>query len=237
VSIDRVLALGRQVMVVLWGLAVMAAVAAGGEIWRYVLLLRSRSGAFASGVVDASDALVITAAMLAIAFAVIAATLVVWWLMLARACAAEQAGYQPARPDWQVLVCLVIPGINLVVAGCVLAELEHAVLRRPVEQRPRPGRLVLWWWIAWVASGLLFAGTVLWRLRDGVQAQADGVLVTAAVDLAAVAVAVLTALVVRRLGTLLAPVDPARVRLMRVVTVEGAPPPPLRPGRPAGAPR
>ena len=224
-------------MVVLWGLAVLAVVAAGGEIWRYALLLRSHTGALTSGVVDASDALVITAAVLAIAFTVVSATLVVWWLMLARSVAAEQAGYEPARSDWHVLVCLAIPGINLVVAGCVLAELEHMVLRRPVEQRPRPGRLVLWWWIGWATSGLLFAGTVLWRLRKGVQAQADGVLVTAAADLAAVAVAVLTVLVVRRLGALLAPVDPARVRLMRVVTVEGAPPPQLRPGRPAGAAR
>lgn len=237
VTADRVLAMGRQAMVVLWSLAAVAVVAAGGEVWRYVLLLRSRGAALAKSVVDASDALVITGSVLALAFAVVAAVLTVWWLLLARSAAALLGGTEPARPDWQVLVYLAIPGVNLVVAGSVLAELEHAVLRRPVERRPRPSHLVLWWWIVWAVNGLLCAVAVSWRLRDGVQAEADGVLITAAADLVAATTAVLTVLVVRRLGALLAPADPASARLVRVVRVDGAPPPPLRPGRPVGAVR
>ena len=43
------------------------------------------------------------------------------------------------------------------------------------------------------------------------------------------AVAVLTALTVRRLSTLLAPVDPKRLRALRVLRVTDAPEPELRP--------
>jgi hypothetical protein len=86
-------------------------------------------------------------------------------------------------------------------------------------------------------GGLLCAATVLWRLRSGVQAQADGVLWTALTYLVATVVAVLTLRVIRRLTTLLAPIDPAGVRLMHVIKVEGAPDPPLRPGRPSGSAR
>jgi uncharacterized protein DUF4328 len=163
--------------------------------------------------------------------------LALWWLIQARGASADLGGQEPARPDWQVLVFLAIPGLNLVVPGSVLAELEHAVLRRPVADRPKPGRLIIWWWVTWALSGLLFTATLLWRFRSSVQAQADGVLLNAATYLSAAAVAVLTALVVRALTALLAPIDPATVRLMRVIKIDGAPDPPLRPGRPAGAAR
>jgi Domain of unknown function (DUF4328) len=236
-TVDQVRVFARNATATLWIVAAAALLGAAGEIWRYVLLLRSRDRALPRGLVDGSDALVVTGALLAITFAFVAAAFTVWWLVLARSVADETTGHEPARPHWQVLLCLLIPGVNLVVAGSALAELEHAVLRRPSEQRPRPSRTVLWWWILWVVSGLLFTATVVWRFRSGVQAEADGVVLNAVTYLAAAAVAIMTIRVVRGLTTLLAPIDPARVRLMRVIKITGAPDPPLRPGRPAGSVR
>ena len=237
VSVDQVRAVARNAVVALWVMVAVAVFAAAGESWRYVLLVDSRDGALPRNMVDASDALVVTGALLSITFSLVGGGLTVWWLLLARRVGAEVAGHEPARPTWQVLLCLAIPGVNLVVPGSTLAELEHTVLRRPIEDRPHPSRPILLWWLAWAVSCLLFVATLLWRLRSGVQAKADGVLLNAATYLAAAAVAGLTALVVRRLTTLLAPINPANVRLMQVIRVEGAPEPPLRPGRPAGSVR
>jgi hypothetical protein len=228
---------GNYASALLGVLAAITLAATGAEIWRYVLLVRSRTGALPRATVSTSDALVLAGAIFAITVALFAAVLALFWLSLARSVAADLAGHEPARPDWQLLLGLVIPGVNLVVPGSALAELEHTVLRRPLEHRPRPSRMILSWWIAWAISGLLCTATVLWRLRSGVQAQADGVLWTAATYLVAAVVAVLTLRVIRRLTTLLAPIDPASVRLMHVIKIDGAPDPPLRPGRPAGSTR
>lgn len=234
---DRVRTRGRLAVSALWTLAVVATLAAGAEVWRYALLVRSRTSALPRDVVTLSDTLVVTGSVLSLAAGAIAVTAAVLWLFPARVVAAAQAGYLPARPDWVLLPALLVPGVNLVLAGAIAAELEHAALRRPVDARPTPGGLLRAWWITAAAGGLLFAATVLWRFRDGVQAQADGVLLTAATDLAAAAVAVLTALVIARLSALLAPIDPTAVRFLRVVRVAGAPEPPLRAHRPADARR
>jgi hypothetical protein len=83
----------------------------------------------------------------------------------------------------------------------------------------------------------MFVITVLWSFRDSTQALADGVLLHALSDLVLAGVAVTTALVVRRITTLLLPVDAASVRLMRVLEVKDAPEPPLRSFRASGSPR
>jgi hypothetical protein len=57
-------------------------------------------------------------------------------------------------------------------------------------------------WALGVVLGVL---TLLWSLRTGAQARADGVVLHALVDLTAVATAVLTLKVTRRLTALLAP--------------------------------
>jgi hypothetical protein len=212
----------------LWTVAGLAVVAAGAEVWRYILLLRSRNGALSSGLVATSDAVVTIVAMLALAFTVVTAVVTVWWLRLARHAAADLADQRPARKDWQVLVYLLFPGINLAMAGVILAELEHQVLRRPPDERPTPTKPVKIWWATWAAAGLLFGATVIWRFDDSAQAHADGVILTALTDLAAAAVAVLTAQMIRRLAALLAPIDPTAVRYLRVIRIEGAPEPPLR---------
>jgi hypothetical protein len=231
VTVERVRSVAGHATAMMWTVAALSVIAAGGEVWRYVLLLRSRTGALSSRLVATSDAVVTTAAILAMAFALLAVVVTLWWLHLARHAAADLAGQTPGRKDWQVLVYLLVPVVNLAMAGVVLAELEHQILRRAQDERPRPGRAVRVWWATWIAAGLLFAVTVIWRFRDSVQAHADGVLLSAMTDLAAAAVAVLTALMVRRLSTLLAPVEPGRGRYLRVLRVEGAPEPPLRTSR------
>lgn len=232
VTVDRVRTVAGHASAMLWVLAGLAVFAASGEVWRYVLLVRSRTGALPSSLVTASDTVVTIGALLALTFGIVTAIVALWWLRLARHAAAALADQRPARPDWQVILYLLVPGVNLAMAGVVLAELEHQVLRRPADERPHPTKPVKIWWSAWATAGVLFGFTVIWRFRDSVQARADGVLLSALTDLTAAAVAILSALMIRRLATLLAPIDPTSVRYLRVLRVEGAPEPPLRTAKP-----
>lgn len=232
----RVVRQARRLVTVLWLVAISAFLAAGGEVWRYVLLLLGRTQALPGQVVAVSDALVVTAALLAAITGVVALVMAVLWLMGVRELSSRQAGVAPARPDWQVLVGVLVPVVNLFLAGSILAEVEHTAVGAPAG-RPRPSRLVLGWWLAWVVSEVLAITTVLLGLRSGVQAMADGVLWYAATDLVAIVVAVLTIRVVAALTGLVAPAATREPLRMRVIRVEGAPAPPLRPGRRAGAAR
>ncbi|MFD4672904.1 DUF4328 domain-containing protein [Lentzea sp. NPDC058450] len=236
-SVDNVRRLGRLAQNTLFVLAVIAVWAAGSEIWRYVLVAQSRFGALSPGVVNTSDAMVISSGLLYWIVGVFAQIPVLLWVWRARNVAADLAGYGPSRSGVVALLLMYVPFVNLVVPGSVLAELEHAVARRPADERPRPSKVLRWWWGLWVAAGLLFWITLLWRLRDSTQALADGVLLHALSDLVLAAVAVASLLVIRRITTLLLPVDAASVRLMRVVEVKDAPEPPLRAVRASGSPR
>lgn len=233
---QRLLLIARNAVAVLWTVVGLAGVAAGAELWRYVLLVLSRDRALSPSVVGASDALVLTFSLLTFVVSAFALAVSVWWLLVARRAAADQAGQKPPRSTAQVLVGLLVPGLNLAMAGSILAELEHAAIRRPANRRPTPSRLVLAWWAAWVANAVLLTLTLVWRARDGVQAQVDAVFLTALTDLAAVLLAVLTLQVVRRFTRLLAPMEEQFVRPLRVVRVEGAPELPRRP-RPSTASR
>jgi hypothetical protein len=236
-SVDGVRRLGKTAQNSLWLLACVAVWAAFSEIWRYVLVAMSRYGALSAGLVSASDAMVVSASAITITGCVLSLVLTLLWVRRARNVAATLVGYGPSRSDEAAFIGLIVPGMNLVVPGSVLAELEHAVARRPAGERPRPSRLLRWWWGFWAASGLLFAVSVLWWFRDSTQALADGVLLHALADLVLAGVAVTTALVIRRITTLLLPVDAASVRLMRVLEVKDAPEPPLRSFRASGSPR
>ncbi|MEV6241725.1 DUF4328 domain-containing protein [Lentzea sp. NPDC051838] len=236
-SVDGVRRLGRTVQNSLWLLGAVAVWAALSEVWRYVLVALSRYGALSIGVVSASDAMVQTAAWIMVVGCVLSLVLTILWVFRARNVAATLVGYGPSRSDNQALLGLFVPGMNLVVPGSVLAELEHAVARRPADERPRPSKLLRWWWGFWAGSGLMFLITILWSFRESTQALADGVLLHALGDLVLAGVVVTTALVVRRITTLLLPVDAASVRLMRVVEVKDAPEPPLRSFRASGSPR
>ncbi|GAA2989939.1 DUF4328 domain-containing protein [Actinokineospora diospyrosa] len=234
--VERVRGRARLAASALWLLAAVAVIAAGAEVWRYALLVQSRTGALSRTVVQWSDSLVTTGAVLSFAAGLLSLATVLWWLHAARRAATELAGYHPARDDWQLVPGILIPGINLIVPGAVLAELEHAILRRPADERPNPSPLLKAWWITWAASGLLFTATLLWRLNTSAQSQADGVLLTAFLDLTAAATAVLTIRLVDRLSLLLAPINPSTVRRLRVVRIDTTGDP-VRTSRPTTAAR
>jgi hypothetical protein len=236
VASQRLLLIARNAVAVLWALAGLAAVAGGAEVWRYVLLVLSRDTALDPAVVGASDALVLSFSLLTFVMSVFAFAVSLWWLFVARTAAADEAGQRPPRRSWEVLLGVLVPGLNLAMAGSILAELEHAATRQPANRRPKPSRLVLGWWAAWIGNGVLLALTVLWRLRSGVQAQVDAVFLAALTDLSAVALALLTAEVIRRFTQLLAPMEERLVRPLRVVEVKGAPELPRR-ARPKTAAR
>ncbi|MFE2752493.1 DUF4328 domain-containing protein [Actinosynnema sp. NPDC059335] len=236
-TVDQVQRVARTASHAL-GLAALTALwAAGSEIWRYVLLLLSRYGALSATTVGVSDAMVVASSVVMVVASATALVFTLLWLRRARNAAAAEAGYGPSRSDHEVLLGLVVPGVNLVVPGSVLAELEHAACRAPATTRPAPSKLLRWWWGLWAAAGLFAAFTLAWGFRDGVQALADGVLFHAVADLLAAAVAIVTAVVVRRITTLLLPVEAGAIRRMRVVDVKDAPAPALRPVRPSGSPR
>jgi hypothetical protein len=194
----------------LWATAVVALVAAGAEAWRYHLLLASREGALSAREVAASDALVLAAGTVAPLLGLLAGGLFVTWTVRASAAAADRAGLRSSRSPREIVLGWLVPGVNLVVPGAVLAEIEHAALDRPASRRPRPSRAVTAWWVLWASSVVLAGIVLLWSLRAGVQALADGVVLHAVLDLAAAATAGWSAVLVTRLTRLLGPVRPAR---------------------------
>lgn len=235
--LDHARVLARNVITVLWFLTGLATVAAAAEFWRYALLVISRDAALNAGVVAMSDTLEIIFSLLTVVFGLLALACVLWWLAVIRHAATEESGYAPPRPSWQVLVGVLVPVINLAMAGSIVAELEHAVLSRPPDQRPRPSRLVLSWWAAWILNEVLMVVVIVLRSLNGIQAQADSVLFSGLLDASAALLAGLTAVVVHRLTSLIAPVPVRRLRLRAITAVRGAPPPQLRPSRPASASR
>lgn len=234
-AIQRMRTLSQWSAAVLGFLAALSLTAAVSEFWRYALMVISRDSALSSGVVFASNILEELFAVLTMVFGLMAIVLVVMWLLVAVEAAADENDQKPARSMPELLLGTLMPGLNLVMAGSILAELEHAVLRRPVTRRPTPSRLVYAWWAAWVINGVLLAVVIFKRLQSGLQAEADSVLLSGLLDLSAVALTVLTGLVVHRMTRLLAPISLEGLRLRRVVAVKGAPSPELRPVRPAGS--
>lgn len=201
----------------LWATATVALLAAGAEAWRYGLLLRSRADALPAGAVAASDALVAAAGAVALVLGAVAGVVVVVWTLRAARAAAKQAGVAQTRSDREIVAGWVVPGLNLTVPGSVLAEIEHAALHRPSAQRPRPSRLLGAWWTLWVADVVLAAVVALWSLRGGVQAQADGVVLHALLDVLATGTAGVTAVLAVRLTRLLLPRPAARREVLVAV--------------------
>lgn len=237
-SVDGVRRLAKTAQNTLWLVAGVALWAALSELWRYVLLAMSRYGALSAAAVDTSDAMVVASGAILLVGWPLALAFAVLWVRRARNVAATLVGYGPSRSGRSALISLFVPGVNLVVPGSVMAELEHAVARRPADQRPRPSRLLLWWWGLWAGSYLMVVITWLWMIvGESVQSQADAVLLHVVANLVLVGAEVTGALLIRRITTLLLPVDAASVRLMRVVGVKDAPAPPLRSVRASGSPR
>jgi hypothetical protein len=216
----------------LWATAAVALLAAGAEVWRYALLLASRDGALRAEAVAASDALVASAGTVAPILSLVVGVLMVLWTLRAAQAAADRAGVRPSRSSRMILLGWLVPGLNLSIPGSVLAEIEHSAIGRPAERRPRPSRLLVVWWALWVASVVLTAVVLLWSLRTGVQARADGVVLHAVLDLLAAVTAGVTARLVLRLTRLLAPAAPRR----REVLVRVDPPSAAEKPRPLTGP-
>jgi hypothetical protein len=236
--LDQLRMLSRNLTATLWVATAALGVAVGAEGWRYVLLVLSRNGALSRNVVAFSDALVVTAGVVSGLAALASMALGVLWVLRARDVATAVSGQRQPRSVRDVLIGLLVPGLNLAVAGSVLTELEHAAARKPAGERPRPSRLLVMWWIAWIAGELLFA--VVWLVTifgTSVQALADGVELHLLADAVAAFVTGAGAVFVARITQLLEPVDLSTVHRLRVVKVVDAPEPPLRATRPAGAPR
>jgi hypothetical protein len=205
----------------LWATAAVALLASGAEVWRYVLLLASRDGALQAETVAASDALVASAGTVAPVLSVVVGVLMVLWTVRAAQAAAEEAHVRPSRSTRTIVLGWLVPGLNLTIPGSVLAEIEHSAIGLPADRRPRPSRHVLVWWALWVASVVLTGVVLLWSLRTGVQARADGVVLHAVLDLVAAITAGVTARLVLRITRLLDPAPPRRREVL--VRVDPAP--------------
>ncbi|GAA4611384.1 DUF4328 domain-containing protein [Saccharopolyspora hordei] len=236
----RATAAARTALLSLWATAGVAGLATAAEVWRYVLLVLSRDGALARAPLAISDALVVTTGSLLWVLGVLSGVLVVLWGLRARAAAAERIGVRNARPDWQVVVGVLVPGLNLFVPGSAVAELEHALLvaegARERGARPFPTLRVRFWWATWAATLLVGWLTLLWGFRGTVQALADGVVLHAVNDALVTLLAVLTVQLVTYVMRLLVDPDPTELRFLQVRAVRATPPPP-RAERPSTAPR
>lgn len=189
----------RPVLLAATTVLVLAALA---ELWRYFVLLRSRTELLPARTVAISDSMVLAAGVLAPVVVVIAVIICTLWLIRARAAAATRLERRDPRSPRSVVVAVVVPVWNLVMPGVLLTELERAIdteLERAISTTTSPlSRLLRAWWVSWVVSVLLAAGVWLLRLRHTVQAQADGVLLAALSDLVAAGTVVLTYLLVAR---------------------------------------
>jgi len=204
----------------LWLAAGLSLLTAAAEVWRYALLLDSRSDALPAGRLRVSDALVVTGGVVSVLACALAGLVTLLWALRAYPAAAALAGVSPSRSQRSLLAGWLVPGLNLFVPGSTLSEIEHALLHRDPAERPRPSRLVLAWWVAWVVSVAMGGVTLLWSLGESTQALADGVVLHAVTDVAAAVVAVLTAVVVGTLTALLQPAVAGRSRRMIVVSVD-----------------
>ncbi|WHT23414.1 DUF4328 domain-containing protein [Crossiella sp. CA-258035] len=220
--VDRMRALAGSALPLFWITGAAAAFTAAAELLRYILLLVSRNAVLPAGLLHTSDALVVTGGVITPVSAALAALVGILWLLRARQVAGELTGTRPDRPNWQVVAGLLIPGVNLLLPGATLAELEHTILEKPPAERPKPSRELSQWWLIWAVSLLVSGITLLWSLRTGVQAQADGVLWHLAADALLALVAIRSARLLKRYNALLAPVNPATVRRFELISVRGA---------------
>ncbi|MEV0296647.1 DUF4328 domain-containing protein [Nocardia sp. NPDC050710] len=189
----RLAAFGARVNSLLPVTAGLFALAALGELLRYLILLRNRTRLIDPLVLRISDVLVIGSAVLAMAFALVTAVALVGWLVDARRAAYARSGRRDPRAVRTLALGCLIPVVNLLWPGVFLTEVAAA------REEPRALRVIRIWWCAWVFGGGLTIAVLLWRTADSLQVKADGVLFTAFADACAAGIAVLTLWVLRSL--------------------------------------
>ncbi len=186
--------------------ALFGGVAAAGEFWRFRLMLRGRTEVLDGMSVRTSDALLWLGSWLALAGGVITAVIAVPAVVRAHRAAAAFAGRSVSRDPMSLWLRLLVPVWNAYGAGQILTETETLLTGRvSVGGRPRPSRLLRWWWAMWLASSVLTIVTIARGLGGSVQAVADAVELHIAVDVVAAAVAALTGSVLIRLAGLFLP--------------------------------
>ncbi|MBY6677453.1 DUF4328 domain-containing protein [Rhodococcus sp. BP-332] len=185
--------LARRSTSLLTATVVLFAAAAVAELARYVVLLVSRDRLMPAAVLALSDAAVWCLSFLSLGVGLVAAVATVARVVRLRRSAYARHGLTDPRRTRTLYLGSLLPIVTLLLPGVFLTELA-----RTSEHRLRLERLVPWWWAAWVGNWLLIAATVAWRTVDGIQAQANGVVLTAITDLVAAGVAALTLTVIRR---------------------------------------
>ncbi|MCJ0906947.1 DUF4328 domain-containing protein [Rhodococcus sp. ARC_M6] len=170
---------------VLYGLAVFA------EIGRYAILVRNQTRLIPQVLLTVSDAAVYFTQLGGLLCAVLAAVAAVCWLLRQRREQYAREKRTDPRSRGEIILGCALPVLNLVMPAMYLLEL--------VRRDPRGVRLVKIWWGFWAFSGLLLVVNAYWRSRPGLQAMADGVLLSAFIALIAALTAALTLLVVRRI--------------------------------------
>ncbi len=181
----------------------VAAVAAGGEAWRYSLLLRGRTEVLPGRLVKSSDLVVDIAGTAATVLGLAAAVAVVATLVRLHGLAALRAGRPPSRRPASVLARLIVPGWNIYGLGVVAGEIEAQLTAPEDDRRPRLSALVLTWWCFWTVDAVLVLLTLGRAFGRSEQSMADAVELHIFLDLAAAVVALLAALVLRRFRRLL----------------------------------
>ena len=215
-----------------WLTAAAALVAAGAELWRFLLMIDGRTRVLSATEVATSDALVAASGVAVLAFAILAVAIAVTALISTHRWAAVVSGRAPARTSGAVAARLLVPGWNVYGAGQILVEIDTLLgPRHDARPRAASSRLVLLWWLSWVVNAVLVV-VALGRGRGGsLQAIADTVELHIAVDVSAAVVAGVGALVLRRFARL---IDGPRPHPTRWVVQPPAPTRPL-PSTPAQA--
>ena len=181
---DRVGSL-LTIAAVLYGLAVFA------ELGRYAILVYNQTRLVPQLLLRLSDAAVYFTQLGGLLTAVLAAVAAVCWLLRARRDLYAREKRADPRSRGEILVGCAVPVLNLVMPPLYLLEL--------VRRDPRGIRLVKIWWGFWAFSGFLLVVNAYWRSRPGLQAMADGVLLSAFIALIAAATAALLLVVIRRI--------------------------------------
>jgi len=175
-------------------------VAAGAELWRFVLLLEGRTLVLSGAAVRASDILVAASGIAVVLFAVLTLVMAIPALVRTHAVAAKRLGRAPSRSTGGVLARLLVPVWNLYGAGQIVTEIDRMLAAHDVadDQEPGVSRITVLWWLSWIASAVLVVATLARGLGGSLQAIADTVELHIAVDLMAAVVAGLGAVMLRR---------------------------------------
>lgn len=220
-------AFGRRAVPLIGAASILFGLAALAEIGRYLILLRNRTRLIDPTLLALSDSAVWATSFLALGVALAGAVAAIGWLIEAR-----RRGYagenrsDPRRVRTLVLGC-VIPLVNLVLPGVFVTEFTRDVV-------PRTRKLIRVWWWAWVLNGVMVVAAMFWWTADSLQIEADGVLFSAATDLVAAGVGILTIMVIRKIDG--HDVLGRRRIAKRWLIATGPARPVIEPIRPAGKP-